>query len=30
MAVAAMALLPPLSMTTIDGGGGNGDNFGYD
>jgi hypothetical protein len=30
MAVAAMALLPPLSMTTIDGGGGNGHNYGYD
>ncbi len=25
-----MALLPPLSMTTIYGGGGNGDNYGYD
>ncbi len=25
-----MALLPPLSMTTIDGGGSNGNNYGYD
>jgi hypothetical protein len=25
-----MALLPPTLMTTIDGGGGNGDNYGYD
>jgi hypothetical protein len=30
MAVAAMAMLPPPLMTTIDGGGGNGDNDGYD
>ncbi len=30
IAVAAMALLPPPSMTTFDGGGGDGDNYGYD
>jgi hypothetical protein len=30
MAVVAMALLPLLSMTTIDGGGGDGNNYGYD
>jgi hypothetical protein len=30
MAVAAMAFLLPPLMTTIDGSGGNGDNYGYD
>ena len=30
MAVAAMAMLPPRLTTTIDGGGGDGDNDGYD
>jgi hypothetical protein len=30
MAVAAMALLPQLSKTTIDGDGSNGNNYGYD
>jgi hypothetical protein len=30
MAVVAMALFLPPLMTTIDGGGSNGDNYGYD
>jgi hypothetical protein len=30
MAVAAMVLLLPLLMTTIDGGGKDGNNYGYD